>query len=134
MPGGRKSGTARSQTSEPSTQDPIIPISPSSKPEDKPEKKTRAKPLKWEDHPSWTERAIQHLIENPRFRIRLFSDSTSNAKEQNRKKIQASEAKNILYGELAAIIFTDDPDPDVRKDYEADRMKYGRSTQQQFSR
>ncbi|KDR79065.1 hypothetical protein GALMADRAFT_138022 [Galerina marginata CBS 339.88] len=36
-----------------------------------------------EDHKDWTQRAIQYLIDNPKFRIRLFSDSTVDGGEQS---------------------------------------------------
>ncbi|KAF8156701.1 hypothetical protein B0H34DRAFT_859413 [Crassisporium funariophilum] len=73
-------------------------------PSDAEEKKPQAKAIKWEDHPDWTTRAIQHLVDHPKFRICLFSDSTGDAKDEKRKKIQASEGKSILYGQLAKIV------------------------------
>lgn len=102
--------------------------------EDVKPKKERAKPVEWDKHKEWTERAIQHLINNPTFRLKLFSDSTSDAKDQSRRKVQGKDAKSILYGELAREIFTKDLDPQVQAEYKADPAKYGRSTQQQFQR
>ena len=45
--------------------------------------------------------AIDYLLENPSFRLKLFSDSTSNAKEEKHHKVQNGKGKGILYGELA---------------------------------
>lgn len=98
----------------------------------KPEKAERAKPLKWEDNKEWTQHAIAHLLANVKFRLKLFSDSTTDAKEQGRRKVQNGEGKAILYGELAEAIFTADPNPEIWADYKANPTRYTRSTQQQF--
>jgi hypothetical protein len=98
------------------------------------DKKERAAPVKWDDNKHWTQRAINYLFENASFRLKLFSDSTSNAKDEKRRKVQNGEGKGILYGELAAHIFGDDPNPDIKAAYDADPHKYSRSTQMQFQR
>lgn len=97
-------------------------------------KKERAAPIKWDDNKQWTHRAIDYLLENPSFRLKLFSDSTSSAKEEKRRKVQNGEGKGILYGELALHIFSADPNHDVQAAYKADPHKYSRSTQMQFQR
>jgi hypothetical protein len=105
------------------------------KPEAKVEKKPRAKPIKWDDNKEWTQRAINYLLENPTFRKKLFSDSTTEAKEEGRKKVQGHEGKIILYGIVAQAIFMhEDSDQETRLEYEADPNKFARSTQQQFAR
>ncbi|KAF8867535.1 hypothetical protein CPB84DRAFT_1698795, partial [Gymnopilus junonius] len=55
-------------------------------------------PVEWDKHKEWTSKAITYLINNPTFCIKLFSDSTSDAKEENRCKVQAKEAKTIQEG------------------------------------
>ena len=75
----------------------------------KKDKKERAAPVKWDDNKQWTERAISYPIENTSFRLKLFSDSTSNAKDEKRRKVQNGQSKGILYGELALQIFSNDP-------------------------
>ncbi|PBK91238.1 hypothetical protein ARMGADRAFT_880291, partial [Armillaria gallica] len=50
-------------------------------------------------------RAIEYLTKNPTFQRKLFSDSTTNAKEENHQKVQAKEGKTILFGELARAVF-----------------------------
>jgi hypothetical protein len=105
------------------------------KPDIKAEKKPRAKPIRWDDHKKWTQRAINYLIENPTFRKKLFSDSTTEAKDEGRKKVQGHEGKIIMYRTMAQAIFThEDTDQETRLEYEADPNKFARSTQQQFAR
>ncbi|KAH9910656.1 hypothetical protein B0H21DRAFT_675357, partial [Amylocystis lapponica] len=66
---------------------------------------TKAKDLKWADNPTWTRTAITFLIDEPTFRIKLFSDSMRQAKAQKRRKVQAHDAKINLYGTLASAVF-----------------------------
>ena len=51
----------------------------------------RQNPILWNSNKHWTHRAIEFLLGNPNFRIKLFSDSTSKAKSVDRKKVQAKE-------------------------------------------
>ena len=97
-------------------------------------KKERAAPVKWDNNKQWTHRAIDYLLENPSFRLKLFSDSTSNAKEEKRRKVQNGKGKGILYRELALHIFSTNPDPEVQAAYNVDPHKYSWSTQMQFQR
>ncbi|GLB38029.1 hypothetical protein LshimejAT787_0410800 [Lyophyllum shimeji] len=110
------------------------PTSQDASPAGKPKKKARAKPLSWADNPSWTQRAIVHLTNDPSFRIKLFSDSTVKAKKEDRNKIQNHDGKSILYQQLGAAIFQDIADEQLREDFAADPARFGRSTQQQFAR
>ena len=87
-----------------------------------------------DNNKQWTHRAIDYLLENPSFWLKLFSDSTSNAKEEKRRKVQNGKGKGILYGELALHIFSIDPNHDVQVAYKADPHKYSRSIQMQFQR
>ena len=98
-------------------------------------KKIRAKPIQWDENKNWTHVGINYLISNEKFRRKLFSDSTTDAKDENRRKVQASEGKSILYGELARVIFTDQSiDTSILEEYKADPARFTRSTQQQFAR
>ncbi|KAF9536441.1 hypothetical protein CPC08DRAFT_771567 [Agrocybe pediades] len=91
-------------------------------------------PILWDSNKHWTQRAINYLLNTPKFRIKLFSDSTSQAKSTSRVKIQAKEGKLILFEELADHIFSQDEDKAVQKAYQADKSKYAKSTKQQFTR
>ncbi|KAF8220390.1 hypothetical protein L208DRAFT_1199789, partial [Tricholoma matsutake] len=61
--------------------------------------------LEWGHNADWAHRAIEYLTANVTFRHRLFSDATSDAKAEDRKKVTALENKMALYGTLAAAIF-----------------------------
>ena len=65
----------------------------------------KPKQLEWGSNPAWIQRAIEYLTSDVKFRLRLFSDTTSGAKAEGRLKVQASESKIALYGVLAATIF-----------------------------
>ena len=97
-------------------------------------KKEHAAPVKWDNnkHKQWTHQAIDYLLENPSFQLKLFSNSTSNAKEEKCGKVQNGKGRGILYGELALHIFSTNPDPEVQAAYNADPHKYSWSTQMQF--
>ena len=96
-------------------------------------KKPREAPLDWKNNQTWTQHAIEYLTEKPHFRIRLFSDSTSEAKAEGCNKMQAKDGKAIQFAELAKGIFKTIPDIKVRDAYLENPQKYARSTQQHFS-
>jgi len=52
-----------------------------------------------------TDRLLDWLDQNPDDRNRLFSDSTTAAKEQNRRKVTAKGSKNCYYLALAKAVF-----------------------------
>jgi hypothetical protein len=95
---------------------------------------SKPKQLEWGSNPSWIQRAIEYLTRDVKFRLRLFSDTTSGAKAEGRVKVQASESKIALYGVLAATVFKAIDDEAIRQDYEKDPTRFARSTQQQFQR
>ncbi|KDQ49005.1 hypothetical protein JAAARDRAFT_144090 [Jaapia argillacea MUCL 33604] len=97
-------------------------------------KKTRAKPVEWNEHPEWTNKAIAYLIQFPAFRIKLFSDSTSDANKDGRRKLTAKDPKNQLYAELAKAVFENNEDEEIRNEYTQDMQRFGRSTQLHFGR
>lgn len=111
------------------------PPSPVASPPPAKPKKIRAKPIKWDENREWTQLAINYLTANETFRRKLFSDSTSDAQTEKRRKVQASEGKTILYGELAAVVFqSPDIDTEIAEEYSADPSRFAKSTQQQFAR
>ncbi|KAJ3845762.1 hypothetical protein EV368DRAFT_7783, partial [Lentinula lateritia] len=62
-------------------------------------------PIEWGDNPGWIRKAIQYLINNIEFRLKLFSDSTVDAKAEDRKKSQGKEGKINMFSTLAVHIF-----------------------------
>ena len=105
--------------------------------------KPKARQLEWGHNPDWTHRAIEYLTANITFHRQLFSDATSDAKAEDRRKVTASENKTALYGTLAATIFNltpvegeklSDDEEALKADYLHDPGRFGKSTQQQFQR
>ena len=73
-----------------------------------------------------------------KFYQKLFSDSTSAAHAEGRKKVQVLESKTALYQQLANAIFTDAKvvghDEGLWKDYASDPVCFSKYMQQQFQR
>ncbi|CAK5274958.1 unnamed protein product, partial [Mycena citricolor] len=60
-------------------------------------KRTKGDSVPWGKNPSWIAKAIEYLTNNPEFRMKLFSDSTSDAAAQSRAKVQGKETKVGMY-------------------------------------
>lgn len=71
-------------------------------------KKKREPNISWEKNPKWTDLLVAFLLDNPGFRIRLFSDSTVEAKSAGRAKLVAKDGKAQQYGVLAKHVFEND--------------------------
>jgi hypothetical protein len=69
-----------------------------------------------------------------KFRLRLFSDTTSGAKAEGWSKVQAMESKIALYGILVAAIFKTINNKAIQQEYKKDPTHFARSTQQLFQR
>ncbi|KAF8546000.1 hypothetical protein OG21DRAFT_1393387, partial [Imleria badia] len=61
-----------------------------------------------------TTRLITWFKENEAARLKLFSDSTQDAKDSSRKKEVSSHSRGYYYAEAAKAIFANDDDEDVR--------------------
>ncbi|KAJ3885659.1 hypothetical protein GG344DRAFT_18479, partial [Lentinula edodes] len=83
-------------------------------------------------------KAIQYLINNVEFRLKLFSDSTVDAKAEDRKKSQGKEGKINMFSTLAAHIFISNDEPiaqqEWRDEYAKDPHCFATSLQQQFAK
>ncbi|KAJ6483676.1 hypothetical protein DFH09DRAFT_1291947 [Mycena vulgaris] len=88
--------------------------------------------VNWVKNPEWTDLLVSYLVDNPTFRIKLFSDSTAEAKKEKRAKAVAKDGKAIQYGELAKHIFAEDPSEQVR--YVNDPTKYALSVETRLRR
>ena len=66
------------------------------------------KQVNWVKNPHWTDKLVTYLCENPTFRIKLFSDSTADAKKEKRAKQVAKDGKTVQCGVLAKYIFEND--------------------------
>lgn len=72
-------------------------------------KKVRAPEIKWAQYNQWTWDLLHYLEDNPDFRIKLFSDSTKDAKAERRPKRTAKDGKAQQYAVLAQHVFANDP-------------------------
>jgi hypothetical protein len=76
---------------------------------------TKKLAIHWEGaHSARTSRLIAWCKANDDARIKLFSDSVKDAKEQGRKKKQSGTPKETYYSQLANAIFSNNEDPEVR--------------------
>ncbi|KAJ7195660.1 hypothetical protein GGX14DRAFT_474648 [Mycena pura] len=94
-------------------------------------KKTR-ETVNWIKNPNWTDDIITYLSEDPAFRIKLFSDSTADAKQDGRRKLVGKDGKPQMYAQLAKHIFADDPDEQAR--YLNNPAKYATSVETRLRR
>ncbi|KAK7022504.1 hypothetical protein R3P38DRAFT_2780517 [Favolaschia claudopus] len=112
----------------------------------------RSDTIPWSDNPAWLGAAVDYLTDNPSFRLKLFSDSTEDAKVEGRAKKQAKESKIGMYSTLCDHVFSgpevsdedeeeievDDSDCVVdaewRQKYKEDPSRFAKSLQQQFAR
>ncbi|KAG2047599.1 hypothetical protein BDR06DRAFT_1029586 [Suillus hirtellus] len=67
-----------------------------------------------------TECLLAWCKENKDTRIKLFSDSTKDAKEQGRKKKQSGTSRDTFYSQVAQAIFSNDEDPEVQRLFKED--------------
>jgi hypothetical protein len=111
------------------------------------DEKERAGTISWADNPGWVTKAVNYLIDNSSFRIKLFSDSTEDATNDGRKRIVGKESKINMYGTLAHEIFKELPkdappedteddvvSAEVRAAYKDNPIRFAKSLQQQFAR
>ncbi|KAG8750707.1 hypothetical protein FRC12_012757 [Ceratobasidium sp. 428] len=94
----------------------------------------RAKPVQWDKNPEWADKVIEYLTNNPKFRAKLFSDSTQEAKEENRPKVTAKEAKKYLHSELAEYVFKENSDEFWRDEYQKIPIRFATSVGSQFTK
>ncbi|KAF8990401.1 hypothetical protein BDQ17DRAFT_1255848, partial [Cyathus striatus] len=95
--------------------------------------KAREPSLPWEKNKDWTVRALTYLTDNPTLRIKLFSDSTSKAKEEGRRKVSNADGRAVQFKNLAIHIFGGIDEYKVA-DVAFNPTRYTKSTQQHFAR
>jgi hypothetical protein len=88
--------------------------------------------VNWIQNPVWTSSLITYLTNDPPFRIRLFSDSTADAKQQGRAKLVGKDGKQQQYAVLAAYVFSEDPKEQAR--YANNPGKYATAVETRFRR
>ncbi|KAH9011332.1 hypothetical protein EDB84DRAFT_1590706 [Lactarius hengduanensis] len=87
----------------------------------------KAPRVQW-DNPR-TERLIDWLEDNPEDRQRLFSDSSHDAKKENRMRRVAKGSKSTFHVKMAEYIFSVDADARVREEVKADTKKYAKAVE-----
>jgi hypothetical protein len=76
-----------------------------------------------------TDRLIGWLEENPTDRIKLFSDSSQDARAANRRKIVGKESKMYIYIKIANTVFSADDNPQIRDGYMHHMDKFARAVE-----
>ncbi|KAJ7131096.1 hypothetical protein C8R44DRAFT_594956, partial [Mycena epipterygia] len=79
-----------------------------------------------------THKIMEYLIDNPKFRIKLFSDSTAEAKKAGRQKLVGKDGKQQQYAQLAEYVFKDDPAEMVR--FASNIQKYASAVETRLRR
>jgi hypothetical protein len=74
-----------------------------------PPKRQRAPDIQWVKNPDWTYSLLNYLVDHVAFRLKLFSDSTSDAAKEGRSKLTAKDGKTQQYAILAMHIFAEEP-------------------------
>ncbi|KAJ6461894.1 hypothetical protein C8R47DRAFT_1240485 [Mycena vitilis] len=87
-------------------------------------KKKQRQSVNWKANDQWTDMAVEYLLDNPEFRRKLFSDSTAEAKKENRKKSVAKDGKAVQYAQLAKFIFEEDPKEQARYANDPAKQQY----------
>jgi len=87
--------------------------------------------IQWDD--SRTERIIEWLEENAEDRQRLFSDSSQNARKENRAQRVAKGSKSVYYSRIAQYVFSVDPDPAVRMDLDTEPQKFSKAVENRIA-
>jgi hypothetical protein len=90
------------------------------------------KQVNWVRNPHWTDKLVEFLSENPTFRIKLFSDSTADAKKEARAKQVAKDGKAVQCGMLAKYIFENDQQERAR--YANDPAKFAGAVETRLRR
>ncbi|KAJ6548524.1 hypothetical protein B0H19DRAFT_1074377 [Mycena capillaripes] len=88
--------------------------------------------VNWAKNRQWTDSLVTYLSDNPDFRRKLFSDSTAEAKKEQRLKLVAKDGKSAQYAVLAKFIFEEDPKEQAR--YLNDPSKYATSVETRIRR
>lgn len=95
-------------------------------------KRAPRKQVNWVKNPQWTDLLVDYLSDNPPFRIKLFSDSTADAKKEARAKQVAKDGKAVQCGVLAKHIFENDEHEQAR--YANDPAKFAGAVETRLRR
>ncbi|KAH9023020.1 hypothetical protein EDB84DRAFT_1254982, partial [Lactarius hengduanensis] len=80
-----------------------------------------------------TERLVDWLEDNPEDRQKLFSDSSHDAKQENRPRRVAKGSKSAFHVKMAEYIFCVDADLKVREEIKGDTKKYAKAVENRIT-
>jgi hypothetical protein len=80
-----------------------------------------------------TDRLVDWLEDHPEDRQKLFSDSSQDAKNENRARRVAKGSKSVFYVKMAEYIFSVDGDPKVRGEVREDVKKYAKAVENRIT-
>ncbi|KAH9162824.1 hypothetical protein EDB89DRAFT_1808944, partial [Lactarius sanguifluus] len=87
--------------------------------------------VQWGD--SRTDWLIEWLEDNPEDRQKLFSDSSHDAKKENRPRHVAKGSKSAFYAKMAEYVFSADGDARVHVEVKEDIKKYSKAVENQVT-
>jgi hypothetical protein len=87
--------------------------------------------VQWDD--IRTDRLVDWLEDNPEDRQRLFSDSSHDAKKENRPRRVAKGSKSVFHAKMAEYVFSVDADPKVRVEVKDDVKKYSKAVENRIT-
>ena len=88
--------------------------------------------ISWTKNEHWTWTLIAYLTTHVAFRTKLFSDSTADAKKQDRNKMTSKDSKSAQYAVLAEAIFK--KDSKEKDKYKANPGRYAVSVETRIRR
>lgn len=87
--------------------------------------------VQWDD--LRTDRLVDWLEDNPEDRQKLFSDSSHDAKKENRPRRVAKGSKSVFHVKMAEYVFSVDEDPKVRLEVKEDVKKYSKAVENRIT-
>jgi len=88
---------------------------------------------KGEKYTQRTARLIEWCKANEDARLKIFSDSTKDARQEGRARQQMTSQKTKYLQELSAAIFANDEDPKVREHYHKHPLAFVKPVQSRFT-
>ncbi|KAH9074350.1 hypothetical protein EDB83DRAFT_2516142 [Lactarius deliciosus] len=99
--------------------------------DDTPETVKKGSRVQWDN--LRTERLVDWLEDNPEDRQKLFSDSSHDAKNENRPHHVAKGSKSVFYIKMAKYIFSVDGDVGVHAEVKEDVKKYSKAVENRIT-
>lgn len=87
--------------------------------------------VQWDDFR--TDRLVDWLEDNPEDRQKLFSDSSHDAKKENRPCRVAKGSKSVFHTKMAEYVFTADADARVRAEAKEDIKKFSKAVENRIT-